>query len=368
MSPLRHRLPHRLVAGLVVATLVAAALVAWANRPQDEPLSLTADFSDTTGLYVGNDVEFLGVPVGEITSIEPRGTTMRVHMELAPGTELPADAGAVVLQSALVTDRYVELGPGYTGGPVLEDGAHIDDAHTRSPATIDEVTESIDELVRALDATTPQGKDIGDLLAVGADTLDGNGLRIRDALVAGERALRTVNGKSDDLRAVTANLARLARALRERDATIRRFATSVSLSTHVVAQQRRSLRRTLASLAELSTLTTDFVRRNRDVLQGDLEAALEVAAVVRRRQGQLAEAFDTMPTLAQNLAQAYDFEKGRLRVQFSTKVGPFSSTFRAELCDQLHVPLCSALFQPDGDGLLDPLLDGILDQFPGDFP
>lgn len=368
MTRLSTRLPTRLVAALVVATLVAAALVAWTTRSQDEPLTVTADFSDTTGLYVGNDVEFLGVPVGEITSIEPRGTTMRVHMELAPGTELPADAGAVVLQSALVTDRYVELGPAYTGGEVLADGAHIDDAHTRSPATIDEVTESIDELVRALDGTTRGGKDVGDLLAVGADTLDGNGRRVRDALVAGERALRTVNGKSEDIRAVTGNLALLAQALRRRDTTIRRFATSVSLSTHVVAQQRRSLRQTLTALADLSTLTTTFVRRNRDVLQGDLKAALQVARVVHRRQDQLAEAFDTMPTLAQNLAQAYDFELGRLRVQFSTKVGPFSSVFRAEMCDQLRVPLCDVLFQPDGGGLLDPLLDGILDQFPGDFP
>ncbi|MDP2775592.1 MAG: MCE family protein [Nocardioides sp.] len=363
------RLPHRLVAAVVAATLVAAALVVWTNRAQAEPLTVTADFSDTTGLYVGNDVEFLGVPVGEITSIEPRGTTMRVHMELAPGTELPADAGAVVLQSALVTDRYVELGPAYTGGAVLADGAHIDDAHTRSPATIDEVTESIDELVRALDGTARGGKDVGDLLAVGADALDGNGRRIRDALVSGERALRTVNDKGEDIRAVTANLAQLARALRRRDSTIRRFATSVSLSTHVVATQRRSLRQTLTSLAELSTLTTGFVRRNRDVIQGDLEGALAVAEVVRRRQDQLAEAFDTMPTLAQNLTQAYDFDLGRLRVQFSTKVGPFSRVFRAELCDQvLRVPLCHALFQADGSGLLDPVLDGILDQLPGNFP
>ncbi len=209
---------------------------------------------------------------------------MRVSLELAPGTEVPADAGAVILQSSLVTDRYIELGPAYTGGPALASGASIPADHTRSPATIDEITDSIDELVRALDNTTPHGRDIGDLLAVGADGLDGNGTRIRDALVQGEHALRTVNDKDVDIKAVTHNLAVLVDALATRDRTIRRFADSVALSTDVVAAQRRSITATLGSLAELTHVVTRFVRRNRDVVGTDLARTLRVARVVRHRQ------------------------------------------------------------------------------------
>ena len=332
----------RVLAGVVALCLLAGAVVVWLQR-DEEPITLTADFHDTTGLYVGNDVEYLGVPVGEVTGIEPQGTTMQVRIELQPGTEVPADAAAVILQSSLVTDRYVELGPAYTGGPALVSGAHIPADHTRSPATIDEITESIDELVTALDSSTPDGRDIGDLLSVSADALDGNGTRIRDALVQGERALKTINGKDVDVKAVTRNLAVLVQALADRDRTIRRFADSVATSTDVVAAQRRSITATLRALSDLTHVVTRFVRRNRDVVGTDLARTLEVAQVVRRRQASLAEAFDTMPTLAQNMAQAYDWNRGRLRVQFSTQTGPLSPVFRQKMCEQIGIPACAAL-------------------------
>src|SRR3546814_16813683 len=89
-----------------------------------------------------------------------------------------------MLQSSLVTDRYIELGPAYTGGPQLASGAHIEATHTRSPANMDQVVASIDDLVNALNSTTPGGKDVGHLLSVAARTMDDNGARTRDAMVA----------------------------------------------------------------------------------------------------------------------------------------------------------------------------------------
>src|SRR5690606_6949439 len=139
--------------------------------------------------------------------IEPRGTVVRVRMEVDSGTELPAEAAAVILQSSLVTDRYVEVGPAYLGGPRLADGDHIDATRTRSPAGVDEITASIDDLIRALDETTPGGNDVGDLLRSAADTLRGNGSLLRETLASGEQALSTVNARGADLKAVTADLA-----------------------------------------------------------------------------------------------------------------------------------------------------------------
>ena len=353
---------------VVLALVVVAAGLVWHARGGAEPTRLSADFEDTTGLYVGNDVEYLGVPVGHITSIERRGTTMRVHMEIDGDHPLPADAGAEILQSSLVTDRYVEVGPAYTGGDVLPDDAVIPTERTRAPATIDEIGRSISSLVRALDRPTPGGRDLGDLISVGADALDGNGARARRALVAGEKALHTVNDKAGAIRDVTHGLADLVDALADRDTTIRRFARSVATSSHVLADQRGDLVETLDSLARLGVLVNRFTAHNRAVVSDDLHHALTLAKVVRKRQDQLAEAFDTMPTLAQNLAQAYDTKRQRLRVQFSTNTGPFSSVFRAQQCKNLPIPLCSALFQSDKTGLLDPLLELIGSFIPGDVP
>lgn len=351
------------VVGVLALVLVPRVLA------DEEPFRLAADFRDTTGIYVGNEVEYLGVPVGEITEIEARGTSMRVHMELDGDLELPAGAGAMILQASLVTDRYVEVGPAYTGGPTLPDGTVLPMERTRAPATVDEVTSSLSELVDALDRPTPDGQDVGDLLSATADTLDGNGEVFREALVAGEQALRTFTGSAEDVAAVTDDLEQLVDALSRRDRTIRRFAHDVDLTSQVVADQRASLTATLESLGELSTLTTTFVRRNREVVTEDLRRALRVARTVGERQDQLAEAFDTMPTLAENLTRAYDFDRQRLRVQYSTLTGPFSAVWRSKTCGTyLPTSLCDQLFSVDGAGVLDPVFALLYALVPGGIP
>lgn len=361
------RIPPRPIAIAVVVLVVAAGLLSW-RLAQDDPTLVTADFADTTGVYAGNDVLYLGVPVGEITRIEGRGTTMRVHMELDPGTDLPADAGAEILQTSLITDRVVELGPAYVGGPRLASGAHIDVAHTRSPATVDEIARTVSRLTRALNRTTPGGTDIGDVIGRAADTLDGNGPRIRRAIVESTEALRTLNAHGGDVQAVVRNLARLTRALSARDASIRSFTSDLASATGVVAEQSGSIGEALTALDNLTAVVTRFTRANREVLGEDLSRAAELAGVVRRRQASLAEAFDTMPTLAENMARAYDPSTERLRVQFSDRVVFFSPPLRAALCAQLVGDLCRLLVSADGSGALDPALDLLHDLLPKETP
>ena len=93
------------------AVVVGLALVVGIGLrfTRSEPMRLSAMFNDTTGLYVGNDVRVLGVDVGEVTAVKPSGTSVRVDMKFPEGTEIPANADAAIMQSSLVTDRFVEL-------------------------------------------------------------------------------------------------------------------------------------------------------------------------------------------------------------------------------------------------------------------
>ena len=85
---------------------------------------------------------------------------------------------------------------------------------------------------------------------------------------------------------------------------------------------------------------------------------------------------DSMPTMAENFARAYDWELGRLRVQFAFSAGPFSAAFRSHSCQVFATRLggatgsqvCNLLFTTAGTGLLDPLLDGLYDGLPGGIP
>lgn len=370
-----------LLGGVMVLALAlsGARLLGWLGGENPDELVVKADFVDTTGVYVGNEVTYLGVRIGEIVDVEPRGTTMRVVMHLEPGTVLPKDAGAMILQGSLVTDRFIELGPAYTGGPRLASGAQIDADHTRSPATVDEIAKAIDDLVLALDADLGDGKGgkgLGDVLATTAAALEGNGPHIRRALSESRDALAAINSKDTALSAVTDNLLELVTTLGERDRQLRTFTRAASDTTGLLADQREELVATLDSLDQLTRLTTTFLEDNGDVIADDLAGLADVVDVVRTNQDSLEEAFDVMPTMAENFARAYDWDLGRLRVQFAFSVGPFSAAFRSHTCQLFGqtlggpagAQLCGQLFTPDGTGLLDPLLDGLYDALPGGTP
>lgn len=365
---------------LVLAlALSGARLAGWLGGEDPDDLVVTADFADTTGVYVGNDVTYLGVKVGEIVDVEPRGTTMRVVMQLEPDTRVPADAGAEILQGSLVTDRFIELGPAWDGGPTLASGAHITTDHTRSPATVDEIAKAIDDLVLALDAGLGRkggGAGLGDMLATTAAALEGNGSHLRRALAESRDALEVLNSKDADLTAVSKNLVQLVTTLARRDRQLRDFTTAAADTTGVLADQRQELVATLDSLDRLTRLTKTFLKDNAGVLGDDLAGLAEVVGIVQRNQDSLEEAFDVMPTMAENFARAYDWDLGRLRVQFAFSAGPFSAAFRSHSCavfagrlgGEAGTELCSLLFTTDGTGVLDPLLDGLYDGLPGGFP
>lgn len=379
-APDRRTVLGALTAALVIALAVSGVrLLGWLDGEDPEALVVTAEFEDTTGVYVGNDVTYLGVTVGEIVGVEPHGTTMQVVMHLEPGTRIPRDAGAEILQGSLVTDRFIELGPAWDGGPTLASGARIDTEHTRSPATVDEIAKSIDDLVLALDAGLGEGgggAGLGEVLSSTATALKGNGPHLRRALAESRDALEVVNAKDADLTAVTADLVELVTTLGKRDRQLRTFTSAAADATGVLADQREELVATLDSLDDLTRITNAFLKANGDVLGEDLAGIADVVDVVRDNQDSLEEAFDVMPTMAENFARAYDWDLGRLRVQFAFSAGPFSAAFRDHTCrvfaqtlaGELGKNLCGLLFTKDGKGVLDPLLDGIYDGLPGGFP
>ena len=53
-------------------------------------------FSDTAGLFIGNDVGILGVKVGHVEKIEPEGPGVKVTMAITEDVKIPADAKAVL--------------------------------------------------------------------------------------------------------------------------------------------------------------------------------------------------------------------------------------------------------------------------------
>jgi len=356
-------------AGAVAAVaLLLLAAVFFALRPRTDRTTFTLQFTDTTGLYVGNDVQTIGVRIGEVTKIEPKGTMVEVTVKV--DEPVSADVGAVIMQSALVTDRFVELTPPWTGGAKLADGTVIGLDRTKSPANVDDIFAAVDDLLVALSDTTSDGKDIGDLLSVSAKQLEGKGKAFAELLDASGEALATVGGTDEDLTAIVDDADALVSMLAERDKTIRSLADSVADASELFAGQRDDIAETLVTLDRLSRKMDTFIKDNDDLMVRTVNKTSDVLGVFSQQSRAIADAFNALPLAAENISRAYDEETRNLRVRLDVRrMAPYGQQFRENLCRSYvpeNLPICEQVVEANGAyfdqlvNLIAGLVDGVV--------
>ncbi len=258
------------VARLVVVLALLLAGLTGCGPFGKEKTTITVELSNSAGLFVGNDVGVLGVPVGEVTKIEPHGDRVSVSIEVDPDVKIPADAGAVVVSRSMATDRYVELTPVYKSGPVMKSGAEIDQAKTRTPVEWDEVLDAIDVLAEGLNGKGKNSKPLKRLLDKTAASLDGNGKVIRSTITNLVNGTGAFAEHSDAFATTLANLDTLTASIAKNDKLARTFIKNISATTNLVRDERINLQTAVDSLSETISLLAIFVKHHK----GDMRSAV----------------------------------------------------------------------------------------------
>ncbi|CAM2869656.1 MCE family protein [Saccharomonospora xinjiangensis] len=309
------RLSQQLARGVTVACvlgLVVAGALWWTLRDANSK-HVTAYFTEAIGLYEGNSVRILGVEVGEVTSIQPEGDRVRVEMTYDRRFAVPADAGAVLVAPSLVSDRYVQLAPAYTGGEELADGAVVPLSRTAVPLEIDELGES---LSRVSEALGPNGANadgsLSDLLDTAAANLDGNGKALHDSITKLGKAAGTLSGNSEDLFVTVENLATLSGTLAASDDEVRRFERQLADVSDFLAAERDNLAATVSELGTTLATVDEFINANRERVKSNVGKLADITAVLVEQRAALAETLDIAPLALGNLANTYNGASGTL--------------------------------------------------------
>ena len=321
---------------VTVAWMILAGLLAGCTG---SGMTVTARFKDAAGLFEGNDVGILGVPVGEVESVRPRGDSVDVVLRIKDGIRIPADAGAVVVSRSVATDRYVELTPVYSSGPAMADGATIGLERTRTPVEFDELLGSLKSISTDL-AGEKESQPLKRALRGTARALDGNGERISGALDDLATTLESANSSSADFTTTVKNLDRFAAVMAANDRLARRFTEDVAAATDLLADERGSLEATFDAITRLLRTLTAFVHEHRAEIGSQLDDLAVVARALVADNDNLAELLETMPLMLQNGPRTIDDE---LHMNFLTRPGdllPAEAGF-AQLCARLPAGFCS---------------------------
>lgn len=295
-----------LVGALALAVLVAGGL-ATVRVLDSGGIRVTAYFDRAVGIHSGSDLRILGVRAGEVESVRPEGTRVRVGLVLDEGVRVPEGARAVVVAPSVVADRYVQLTPAHTDGPALAEGAVLPASRNRTPVEIDQLYDSITELGRALgpDGANATGALSG-LLETGAANLDGNGAAIGDSVEQFSKAARTLDGSSDELFTTLSRLQTFTTMLKEKDADVRTAMERLDEVVGFLADNKDDLAGALEELGTALGQVKTFVEDNRGELKENVERLVPVTRALVEQRASLAEALDVAPLAAGNVVGAYD--------------------------------------------------------------
>ncbi|GAB3580547.1 MCE family protein [Amycolatopsis endophytica] len=343
------------VAAACVLGLVVAGVLWWTLKDADKK-HLTAYFTGATGLYVGNSVRVLGVEMGEVTSVQPMGDRVRVEMEYDRSVRVPADAQAAIIAPSLVSDRYVQLAPAFTGGEVISEGATIPLERTAVPVEVDQLYESLDKISQSLGPNgVNQNGSLSDLLTTLAQNVDGNGQALHDTITKLSEASKTLSGNKDDLFATVSNLADFTTTLAQSDNQVRQFETRLADVSGYLAGEKDNLAATVRQLGTTLATVQQFIDTHRDRLKSNVDKLASVTKVLVDQRSALAEILDVAPVGLNNVINAYNGSSGTLDARANIN----------ELTQPPIVMICNLLKQtPDaldaiGDlcGSIAPLLD-----------
>lgn len=109
-----------------------------ANVGAIDGYALTADFSETGGLSVGDNVVIGGVKIGSVTAVtlNPEDYQATVHMSIDPKIKIPDDTAAAISSASLLGGKYLSLEPGGSE-EMLPPGGRI--AFTQAPQNLEQL-------------------------------------------------------------------------------------------------------------------------------------------------------------------------------------------------------------------------------------
>jgi phospholipid/cholesterol/gamma-HCH transport system substrate-binding protein len=351
------RIVSKVVLPLVLLALVVVGIVTFFFGGGHQK-TLTAEFPRTVSIYQGSDVRVLGVPVGKIDSVTPSGTDVVVTMHYDADVQIPDDAKAVIISPSIVGDRFVQLTPAYSGGPVLASGSTLTQDRTAVPLELDQIYSSLDDLTVALGPNGANKKGaLTDLLDTTARNFGGQGAKFHRTIENFSRLSGTLADNKDQLFGSVRELEGFVHTLARNDQTVRSFNTSLAQVSQMLKGERGDLAASLHNLGTAMRQVSGFVRDNRELLGKNITGLDRITQILVKQRGALTETLRDAPLALNNLLLTYNPQAGTLDTranlgEIGHQIQSDPATFLCGILDQANQggQACSAVRQILGKG------------------
>ena len=290
-----------LVIALVGGALVLTGIVDRANR-----IRLTAYFANSNGIFVGDDVRVLGVPVGEIARIDPEPQRVKISFWVDDTVKIPADANAVVISPSLVSARAIQLTPAYTSGAVMPNNFVIPQERTAVPVEWDDLRQQLQRLTDTLQPTQPGGmSSLGEFVETSAANLRGQGVDIRAAIINMSQAFSALGDHSADLFSTIKNISVIVTALQSSHDLMRQLNVNLASVIGLLTNDVDAVGNAIADLNGVVDDVRSFAAENTETIGITTDKLASITTAVNQSLGDIKQTLHVTPNTFQNFINIY---------------------------------------------------------------
>ena len=277
------RLAHLLALALVAGTASSCALFTTDPSPE-----VVAYFRDVGDLVEKGTVQVADVEVGSVQEIDlvTQGGEMlaRVTMSIDEGERIPAEGlRAVVRQTSLLGEQFVELVPGPQSPPYL--GA----AQVTIPVEDTDRIVDIETFLGDVSAFVGGGglEDLNSFTHAQALILEDRGRRFGETIEELEKFTSVLAGRRFDIEAAIDGLASAGSTLAANRDTLGSFLDSLEDANALLAEQGDGLQRLFSSLRRFGSVNARFLSKHEDAIDRQFKALRPILGGLAGAQGEL---------------------------------------------------------------------------------
>ncbi|MDG4667922.1 MCE family protein [Mycobacterium sp. 236(2023)] len=317
---LKYRGPKLLRSGLIgVVVILLISLVGLTPEyliNMATSVKYRAEFTDTGGLSIGNDVSRSGVIVGSVTGIELSHGKAVVTFTVDARTPLGSETTVHVRTGSLLGQRVLTLEP--RGEEKLSSGDLIPVSQTSAPYSLSDAVGDLTENTAGTDT-----QSLNESLDTLASTIDAISPQVA-ATFDGVAALsRELNSRRDSLADLLKSAGDVAEILAKRSGAVNSLILNANDLVAQLNSRREDIASLLANVAAVSRQLSGLVADNEAELAPTLERLNSVTEVLQRNRDNIAKA---LPGLAKyQLTQGESVSSGYYYQAFEPNILPLQT-------------------------------------------
>lgn len=283
-----------LFTGVTIVVTVWLASIIGNFQLFSQPYQVTAEFSDASGLLVGDQVKASGVTIGRVDEIKVRNGLAVVTMSIDQDVDLPRDVDAQIRFRNLIGQRMVAFvqPDDSSTAELMRDEDLIPLDRTRPAFDLSELFNGLRPLIRS---TSPH--DINVVSQTLTEVLQGRTGEIESLLTNVSEISEVIASKDQELNTLLDGLNVVSEDLAGRDRQLEATLTDINRFFTKVSRNKRALASAFVNLEDAATRLDSLVRTNDKNIESQVKSLAGILDVVNRHRTDLRSIVRSLPEM-----------------------------------------------------------------------